>query len=299
MSNVVYWLRDASCGSPLDSGYIGVTHRFGRRVHEHRKRSRLPPFEAHILFVGSRQECLNVERIYRPHSKIGWNNASGGIHGFLHSVESRAKIGKASTGKAYCLGRELNEEHKRKIGDALRGRKRGPDSPERIEKNRLAHLGQQSSEETRAKIGAALRGRTRPAEIGVKIGAKLKGRKVNNDHLRGNKFWAGRKHSEETKRKLSAAARNRPARVWSDAERAKLSATMKVVAKGRKIPDEIRKKASDVLRGRVVPEETRRKIGASLSGRKRPLIVRMKISSSHKRRARVNAGDERQLALPI
>ena len=97
MSNCVYWLRDASCSSPEDSGYIGVTHRFGRRIQEHRKRAKLPEFEAHILFVGTRQECLTVERQYRPHAKIGWNNASGGVHGFMHSPESRAKIGKAST----------------------------------------------------------------------------------------------------------------------------------------------------------------------------------------------------------
>ncbi len=44
---------------------------------------------------------------------------------------------------------ERTEDHRKKISDALRGRKQ---TPEQVEKNRLSHLGQKVSDETRQKL---------------------------------------------------------------------------------------------------------------------------------------------------
>lgn len=226
--NFVYWIYDGTCSTPDCSGYIGITNRMDDRLYEHVCLGRVPKnSELKILFSGTRQECLGIERHWRPRPGIGWNRSAGGNHGVLHGEEVRAKISASHKGKRKGPRGPLTEEHREKIGAALRGKKRASHSAERIEKNRLAQLGKHLSEETKEKIGAALRGRTRPAEIGVKIAAKLKGRKVNNDHLRGNTFNVGRKHSEETKKKLSVAKRGRPGRIWSASERAKLSATLR------------------------------------------------------------------------
>ena len=74
---------------------------------------------------------------------------------------------------------ERTEEHRRKIGDARRGRKQ---TPEQVEKNRLAHIGQKVSEETRQKLrdidhpARFLAGRDVPKDICQKISNARMGR---------------------------------------------------------------------------------------------------------------------------
>lgn len=74
---------------------------------------------------------------------------------------------------------ERTEEHRKKIGDALRGRKQ---TPLQLEKNRLAHLGQKVSDETRKKLreidhpARFLPGRDVPKDICDKISKARAGR---------------------------------------------------------------------------------------------------------------------------
>ena len=104
---------------------------------------------------------------------------------------------------------ERTEAHRRKIGDALRGRKR---SPEQVEKNRLGHLGQKVSDETRQKLrdvdhpARFLAGRDVPKEICDKISKARAGRSatlrrygVSDEEykakrLEGYRWCSNRKH---------------------------------------------------------------------------------------------------------
>ena len=95
-----------------------------------------------------------------------------------------------------ALGRKLTDATKRKIGNALRGQKRGP-----------------HSDATKRKIGDANRGRKHTEEHKRKIGAAGK----------------GRRHSEATKRKMSRAGKGR---TWSLEMRSHFSK----VRKGRPAP---------------------------------------------------------------
>jgi len=74
------------------------------------------------------------------------------------------------------MGRKLSEEHKRKIGEGLRGNK-----------NRL---GTKHSDERKRKMSAAMMGNQYA---------------LGNQNAKGNKYWLGKRHTEETKRKLSEA----------------------------------------------------------------------------------------------
>lgn len=70
----------------------------------------------------------------------------------------------------YWLGKKKSEETKRKISEALKGRKI---PREQVEKSRLARIGHKVSLETRRKIGMknsiALKGRKMPEEVKEKI----------------------------------------------------------------------------------------------------------------------------------
>lgn len=82
------------------------------------------------------------ELIFLPHTKhVSLHYAHGlvGWKGKSPSKESREKMRKAK------LGTKLSEEHKKKIGDALRGRKNKPLSEEHKKKLSLSHRGKSPS----------------------------------------------------------------------------------------------------------------------------------------------------------
>ena len=61
------------------------------------------------------------------------------------------------------VGRKLSEEHKRKIGDANRGRKFTPEQRMNMSLARIgnkSHLGHKHSEEARKKMSEAAKGNT-------------------------------------------------------------------------------------------------------------------------------------------
>lgn len=96
------------------------------------------------------------------------------------------------------MGRTLSEEHKRKLSEAakkrdysyLKGKKR---SPETIEKIRQSHMGLRSgkmhTEETKAKIGAAHRGKKCKPRFGELAGNWQGGKTKSNLLVRNTKEY--------------------------------------------------------------------------------------------------------------
>lgn len=147
-------------------------------------------------------------------------------------------------------GMKFTEEHKRKIGDAQRGKPKPF-----TEAGRLAHdkqKGQKLSPEHIQKMSDALRGQTRTAEQRANISASLKGHVLSEETKRkiGDKA-VGRKASDEAKRKMSLAHLGRP---LSEKNKRGLSeARIALGLKGEKSP----------WFGRKHTEETKRKMSAS------------------------------------
>lgn len=110
---------------------------------------------------------------------------------------------------------ERTEAHRKKIGDALRGRKQ---SAEQVEKNRMAHVGQKVSEETRQKLrkidypARFAAGHEVPSKVRAKIGDANRSRTgllrkygIERDEYErqitaGNRWCIYRKHFEPAAR---------------------------------------------------------------------------------------------------
>jgi hypothetical protein len=123
----VYWLFDARCIDPTDSGYVGVTANLKARVQQHREgrnaaaRDLPETFSVRVLYEGPIARCLEIERSLRPTANIGWNRMIGGV--------------------GVRTGRRHTEKTKRKISRAVkRGVPKGPKSPEHREAMRQAQL---------------------------------------------------------------------------------------------------------------------------------------------------------------
>jgi hypothetical protein len=75
----VYYISDASCTDPFCHGYIGLTANKTGRIAAHRRSGRFPAgFTVTVLHEGTRRECADVEKKYRPERGIGWNSDLGG-----------------------------------------------------------------------------------------------------------------------------------------------------------------------------------------------------------------------------
>jgi hypothetical protein len=134
--------------------------------------------------------------------------------GRIISEQQRLKISTALKQNALLLtpeerairfSRPMTEDHKRKIGDAHRGRKY---STERLARG-FDHLkGHKLSEETKSKMSASQKGRIVTDEHRAKISATLTGKKLSPESIAkrtATRKRNGYKHSEETRAKMSAA----------------------------------------------------------------------------------------------
>ncbi len=108
---------------------------------------------------------------------FGYNQSSGGECGFS--------------------GVKMADEHRRKIGNAHRGK---IVRPETIEKMRLANTGKTLSEETKNKISASLMGRV--SAMKGKKRSTLSNKKTSESMMGNKNHFFGKKHSDETKIKM-------------------------------------------------------------------------------------------------
>lgn len=165
---------------------------------------------------------------------------------------------------APMMGRHQSPEHKAKIGEANKGRKK---TQEQRMAQSVAQMGKKHiplSAEIRAKLSALRKGkpgRKQSAESRAKISATTRGRvgkraseetrrKISAGHLGQVPWNKGMKMSEEYCAAASLAKRGKP---WTDARRQ---------AKGRKSSAETRAKTSAALRAYWVAKKEARHVDA-------------------------------------
>lgn len=117
--NYVYWIYDDSC-SDLNDGYIGVTRYPETRFNTHKRKNRVPSnSKMKIIFEGTREECFEYEKKMRPTSKIGWNSAAGGSHGwrlgFKHSDQTKRLLKEKWTDDRKQKASDLRKEQNKKM----------------------------------------------------------------------------------------------------------------------------------------------------------------------------------------
>lgn len=166
------------------------------------------------------------------------NITDGGLGGIAHIMRSKP----------------LSEEHKRKIGEANRGKP----SPNK--------------------------GKTRPKEIGQKISLRLTGRiypnrrKIKSLHVKNKPRsfgMSGKKHTEEALRKMRTFQKGHPV---SEETKRKISER----TKGRIHSEASIQKRREALSGRPLSEEHKRKVSESLKGRSPSEEHRQKLSEANK-----------------
>ncbi len=84
----VYWVKRFGHKDVMTEGYVGITDHPLKRLADHnysqnlllrRSLNKYKDIEFHILFEGTREECLQKEKEYRPTPSIGWNLMEGGV----------------------------------------------------------------------------------------------------------------------------------------------------------------------------------------------------------------------------
>jgi len=172
----------------------------------------------------------------------------------------------------------LMPEVRKKISQALKGRKGTSPSAEtrRLigEKSRGHTLG----EESRKKISIANTGSIRTPEQREKISAATTGRKLSNEHKeKVSLFHKGRVKSFDHQSKITAALTGRS---MSQEQREKLS----VIGRARIVTDETKAKIVAALTGRPVSEDTRKKIAETNRGKTRSPEAKKNMSIAQKAR---------------
>lgn len=123
------------------------------------------------------------------------NQNNGGKGGSIPSAEVRQKIREAR-----LMQRNPGREHMVEMN-----RRRGPWTPEQIEKVRQANLGRPKSEDQKRKQSAAMTGREMPPEVREKLIAANTGRvKSDAEKQKLRDANIGRRHSIEARQKMSA-----------------------------------------------------------------------------------------------
>ena len=181
--------RDSAIGKAGTPYYVGKGK--GRRAYHTGHSYAVPKDKNNIVFVLNN---LTEEQAFQNEIDfISWygrvdsgngilrnlTDGGEGMSGWVHSEETKRKIGEANKGKLnYMFGKTRSEETKRKIGEASKGKI--------------------LSEETKRKIGESNKGKTCSEETKRKIGEANKG-KLN--------YMFGKTHSEESRRKIGEASK--------------------------------------------------------------------------------------------
>lgn len=146
----------------MDDGYIGVSKNPFGRFKDHLSSSRVPSnSKMKVIFAGSRKECFDKERKYRPKPGMGWNSAVGGSHGFregfVHSAKTKEKLKFAWTKER----KERAKEWKANQNKLLIGQKR-PKQSNAISGTNNPMFGKTHTLEAREKIKKANLSRESP-----------------------------------------------------------------------------------------------------------------------------------------
>lgn len=192
----------------INDGYLGSGKIIRKAISKYHFRN----FSREIL-----KECNTIGearkleekyiKVYDTISPNGYNlSPTGGCshQGGRLSEEHKKKIGQALKGKKRDpkIGKKISKsrkergsynfskEHKEKISNTLKGRKNGPPSEETKEKMRRGNIGNILSNETKKKMSLSKRG--------IKLSEEHKQNISNNN----SKFWKEKKFSEEHKDKL-------------------------------------------------------------------------------------------------
>ena len=82
---VVYWIREYGQTDPYTQGYIGITtHGLSKRCKQHKKKGNAAGNIlkngglVSVLYEGTEDAVVNMEKHYRPRPHIGDNIATGG-----------------------------------------------------------------------------------------------------------------------------------------------------------------------------------------------------------------------------
>ena len=189
---------------------IGNTRTLGRKAPQEERDRLSAAQKKRFEDPKERQKMSDVTR--------GEKNPMFGKH---HSLETREKISKSRMGKSLP---PFTEEHKRKIGEAHKGR---IVTEETREKLRIINTGKHPSEETKKKLSEANKGKVVSKETREKLSVAAK----------------GRKHTEEAKEKMSKAQIKR----YEDhPEQRKIRSEL---SKGRHPSEATRKKMSEQRKG--------------------------------------------------
>lgn len=206
--------------SPSNKVYIGITCQepekrwkggYGYLNNKHFtnaiKKYGWDNFTHEVLFTGltkdeACQKEIELIAFYKSNQfDFGYNRSSGGESnkGWHHTEEARKKIGIASLGNKYGLGKEsrlkgtkLSEEHRKKLSESHKGKISGM-------------KGKKMSEESCRKIGDSKKGQTpwikgkhHSDETKRKMSDNRKGKMVGENHP-----FFGKHHSDETRHKIS------------------------------------------------------------------------------------------------
>lgn len=123
--------------------------------------------------------------------------------GRKHTLESLAKIGAASMGRATFLGKKHTDEAKRKMSERKTGVKL---SDKTRSKMSASHTGKKHTKETLEKLSAALKGRKISNETRTKISESAKGRTWSDEIRRKRESYH---HSPETLVKMSMSMKGK------------------------------------------------------------------------------------------
>lgn len=258
---VVYWLCDENCCSPQNSGYIGISKALSRRLQEHKRTGRFPDsVQVLILFSGSQDECLTLERSLRPHIGIGWNLARGGLDGHRYG---------------------LCDASRQKLSRALTGKKRKPFSAEHLANMSKANKGKRLSLETRQKMSASRIGKSTAGfftdEVRQRMSQAKRGKTPWNKGRKGSAPW--------NKGKVGAQIAWNKGKAWSEETREKIGAAQRGTIRGP-MSMELRAKISDAKRQKPAVPWNKGKVGLQVAPNKGKQLspeTRRKISEARRR----------------
>lgn len=227
-------LRERFCGHLLEARKNGCNHRCNW-IRSLLQNGKTPKIEivGEVEGDGCKEEIawikyFRAEGIDLTNDTIG---GEGGMLGRKLTLEHRAKISKANT------GRKHSDEAKKRMSIAQR-------SPEQRKKLSIASLGKKRSKEVCRKISIANTGKRHSAETRLKISL---------GHM-GQKPWnLGKHQTEEIKQKLSII--NKGKKLTPEQCR-KISITLS----GRSLSDDHRHKIGIANKGKIRSEKTLQKL---------------------------------------